>query len=161
MLLAGCVAAASANVGESPSFDTPHDSAPRNATLAFSRHAYVTKLSDASHGRCAQSLRYATFIHMELSRHSQYNDVGAGAHDAHCGHKTRNSVVSGSGSSIGILVQFAFYNHGDILDRRAMGKSPSSTHIYSSTTDANLSVIFCRSSSYCLSISIYTIITVD
>ena len=32
LLLAGCVAAAGANVGESPSFDTPHDSAPRDAT---------------------------------------------------------------------------------------------------------------------------------
>jgi hypothetical protein len=56
LLLAGCVAAASANVGESPSFDTPHDSAPRNATWGIPRYAYVTKLSDASQETCAQLL---------------------------------------------------------------------------------------------------------
>jgi hypothetical protein len=62
------------------------------------------------------------------------------------GRETASS--SDSGSSIGIVIQFTVYDHGDILDRHAMGKPPSSTCIYSSITDANLSVIFCRSSSY-------------
>lgn len=96
-MLAGCVAAAGANVGESPSFDTPHDSAPRNirATWGYPWAAYVTKLSHVSNQRCAQLLLCSASSHLELLRYFDYHDVVPRAHDAHCGHRTRHGVVSG------------------------------------------------------------------
>jgi hypothetical protein len=56
----------------------------------------------------------------------------------------RVQASSPSGTNTRILVQFTIYVHGHLLDSALCNQE-----IYSSTTDANLSVIFWSSSSYC------------
>ncbi len=56
-----------------------------------------------------------------------------------------------------LLVHFTVYDYADIqtntLCSPSLDNSRAHASIYSSTTDANLSVIFCRSSSYCNPVS--------
>jgi hypothetical protein len=60
-----------------------------------------------------------------------------------CGYRTRTSVVTKSGTCTQLLVKFTIYVHRGLRDSTLCKQG-----IYSSTTDANLSVIFWSSSSY-------------